>query len=204
MAEHILALLHHLPGSQLIVFIERNIDDTRPTRVEEVTWKHLRQHRVGRNQVFFARSPYKSRPTERGTGVYTDHHIKCWSVYHTNQMMYNEQMFVWRQMVCKTENVNSPKLENLKMQMEHLEWVPIRSRAGDDDGECSPSGKEHGADDVTMSLIFLALWMAVHHSTSATLRMFNPLSVPIPFPTVHVRKIVDEQRRFIFPSENCI
>lgn len=89
--------------------------------------------------------------------------------------------------------------------MDQLKWVPIGGHnRSDDDKDTTPSGKETGPDDVGMALIFLVLWMAVHQSNRDTLRLFNPLSEPIGYPTRQISDIVEDQKRVVFPSANRI
>lgn len=200
LADHIQELAKRLHRTQFIVFVERNLDETRPTRIEELTLRLLANRGMDMSRVFFASSPYKSRPNDTGTGVHTDHNVKCWAVYHLNQLIDMDKIFVWRDMICVSEHPQNPKLANLKNYLSRLEWVPTNGRNSTvEDGDCTPSGKQYNSpDDVAISTIFVALWTAVHQS-SPTIRLFNPLSNPIAYPTQTTRKIVSENLRRVLP-----
>lgn len=200
LAKHIAALIKASPLSQIMVFIERNLDDTRPVRVREKTLRYLHEMGVNPRLIHFARSPYKNKPEDRGVGVHTDHNIKCWSVHHTTEMMRDDRLVIWRNLVHINEHRDRPKLTTLKNYLENLEWVPIRGKAlsATDDTDSTPSGKDHGPDDVAMALVFAALWMAVAHS-SPTIQLFSQLTVPIPFPTLYSRRVVETNSRRIVP-----
>ena len=51
---------------------------------------------------------------------------------------------------------------------------------------------------ILATLAFGALWMAVAHS-SPTIQMFSQLTVPIPFPTLYSRRVVETNSRRIVP-----
>lgn len=129
LAKHIAALIKASPRSQIMVFVERNLDDTRPVRVREKTVRFLRQMGVDPRHVHFARSPYKNKPDDRGIGVHTDHNIKCWSVHHVTELMRDNRVVIWRDLVHINEHHDRPKLATLKNYLENLEWVPIKGKS---------------------------------------------------------------------------
>jgi len=190
---HLRYLREHFPRTQLVLFIENNIHRTYVNGLKT----KLYSSDVGR-VLHIVTSEDEREPQ---TGVRTEEETKKNAARHFAELLMLDKVVLWSEFFTNqfTMGPNGERVNPigvLNQQLCNLERLPKKKDMITDDPDYVISGKRGGKkDDISISTLLLALWLACFCSDPQIVRLYPNMVVSMEHPFITVIRIMNGIRR---------